>query len=56
MLTCVLVKGVSSQSERDAALVAGEAASMEEFSLRTDALQHVNPLAAEVTLLAVGHR
>lgn len=55
-LTCSRIKGVSSQSERDAALMAGEAAPMEELALSTDALQHVDPLTTEVTLLTVGHR
>lgn len=55
VLTCRLVEGVSSQSERDAALVAGEAAAMEELALRADALQRVDPLVTEVTLLAVRH-
>lgn len=55
VLTCRLVEGVSSQSERDAALVAGEAAAMEELALRADALQRVDPLITEVTLLAVRH-
>lgn len=55
VLTCVLVKGVPSQSECDAALVTVEAAAMEEPSLSTDALQHIDPLTTEVALLAV-HR
>lgn len=36
--------------------MAGEAAPMEELALSTDALQHVDPLTTEVTLLTVGHR
>lgn len=56
MLTCALVKGVSCQSERDAALMAFEAATMEELALSADPLQHVDPLTAEVTLLAVPHQ
>lgn len=55
VLTRGLVKGVAAQSERDAALVAAEAAAVEEPALGADALQHVDPLAAEVALLAV-HR
>lgn len=42
--------------ECDAALMAGEAAPMEELSLCADALQHVHPLTTEVTLLAVCHQ
>lgn len=56
VLTCGLVKGVSSESESDGAPMAGEAAAMEELALGTDALQHVDPLSTEVTLLAVSHR
>lgn len=56
ILTCRLVEGVSSQSERDAALMAREAAPMEELALGADALQRVDPLTAEVALLAVRHR
>lgn len=56
VLTCALIEGVSSQSECDAALVAGEAAAMEELALGADTLQHVDPLTAEVTLRAVCHR
>lgn len=55
VLTRGLVKGVAAQSERDAALVAAEAAAVEEPALGADPLQHVDPLAAEVALLAV-HR
>lgn len=55
VLTCGLVKGVPSQSECDAALVTVEAAAMEEPSLSTDALQHIDPQTTEVALLAV-HR
>lgn len=51
-LTCGVIKGVSSQSEGDAALMAGEAAPVEELALGADSLQHVDPLSAEVTLLA----
>lgn len=54
-LTCSRVIGVSSQSERDAALVAGETAPMEELPLGADAFQQVDPLTAEVTLLTVCH-
>lgn len=55
VLTRGLVKGVAAQPERDAAPVAAEAAAVEEPALGADALQHVDPLAAEVALLAV-HR
>lgn len=51
-----MIEGVSSQSERDAAPVAGEAAPVEELALGADALQHVDPLTAEVTLLTVAHQ
>lgn len=51
--TCGVIEGVSSQPERDAAPMAREAAPVEELALGADALQHVDPLAAEVTLLAV---
>lgn len=56
VLTCGLVKGVASQSERDTALMTGEAAPMEELALSTDALQHIDPLTTEVTLLTVRYR
>lgn len=55
VLTRGLVKGVAAQSECDAAPVAVEAAAVEELALGADALQQVDPLAAEVALLAV-HR
>lgn len=55
VLTCGLVEGVASQSERDAALVAGEAAPVEELALGADTLQQVDPLTTEVTLLTVAH-
>ena len=56
MLTCSLIEGVSSQSECDAAAMAGEAASMEELPLSADPLQHVDPLSTEVTLITVCQR
>lgn len=55
VFTCSLVEGVSSQSECDAALMAGEAAPMEELALSADALKCIDPLTTEVTLLAVCH-
>lgn len=36
--------------------MARETAPVEELALGADALQHVDPLAAEVTLLTVGHQ
>lgn len=36
--------------------MARETAAVEELALGADALQHVDPLAAEVTLLTVGHQ
>ncbi len=36
--------------------MAGEAATMEERAFSTDALQHIDPLTTEVTLLTVSHR
>lgn len=56
VLTCGVIEGVSSQSEGDAALMAREAAPVEELGLGADALQHVDPLTTEVTLLAVAHQ
>lgn len=50
------MEGVASQSERGATLMARETAAVEEPALGADALQHVDPPAAEVTLLAVGHQ
>lgn len=54
-LTCGVIEGVSSQSECDAAPMTREAAPVEELALGADALQHVDPLTAEVTLLTVAH-
>lgn len=36
--------------------MASEAAPVEELALSTDALQHIDPLTTEVTLLTVRHR
>lgn len=56
VLTCGPIEGVASQSQRGAALMARETAPVEELALGADALQHVDPLAAEVTLLTAGHQ
>lgn len=56
VLTCGPIEGVAAQSERGAALMARETAPVEELGLGADALQHVDPLATEVTLLTVGHQ
>ena len=49
----MLVKCISAKSEGGATLLAGEAATVEELALGADPFQHIDPLAAEVTLLIV---
>ena len=52
VLTVLHVEGVRGESQRGAAVVALEAAAMEELALRTQPLHHVHALAAEETDVA----
>lgn len=57
LLTRVLAVAVAAQPEGGAALVAGEAAPVEELALGANPLQHVDPLPTEVAdLTAAGGR